>query len=221
MKLLSCFLIATILALNSFGANLPRRRSVRSVPHHNVVKQNVVVNELVIERKVVEFDEYGAVRVVAIPVTDYGPEYYWKYDGDSEELRNYRISDEDIERIKKAVIDEYARRYPSQNPVEGEPIPEPPVSDASDLDKKIEVLFIRECSSCHSDNNPKGGLTLINQVGGLSILAENIGHKTRWNVYDRTHGGGHLDPELIMPLNKERLSDEDIDLIHEWARQGE
>jgi len=212
--LLSLCLVLSLFNVSDAGILRPRvSRSSHHVSH-------VIYDQDRIVQKVVEFDNYAPIRVIAAPVTDYGPEYYWYVNQDSMEPEYLTdqgvISDADIDRIADAVIEKFTKEFDFKRK-EGSDVPSEPVKPtASDLDEQVKALFVNHCATCHGDK-ASGGLQLLNKDSGVWML-NNIDPVTRWTIYDRTHGGANLDSAKRMPKNQEPLSDQDIELLQEWAR---
>ena len=216
MKVIIALLVG-LSCLPLYGAGIRGRNRVANHSNHKVV-----VNELVYEQKVVEGYLNAPLQIVAVPVTGLGPDYYWT-DG-IEEIRNMKVSDEDIERISNAVIAKFKAEFTVNNgvnttPESPETTPEEtPQGEIDELTMKVEEIFINHCVTCHGDNT-QNGFTLLNKVGDTYIMAE-LDRLTKWNIYDRVQGGAHLPTSKRMPKNQEPLSDEDVETIQQWARES-
>jgi hypothetical protein len=183
-----------------------------------VVHNNQYANQVVIEQKVIQFDDFGKLRVIAVPVTSYGPQYYYQ----AEPLRRpSNISDEDIDKIIQGVVDGVLKQIqvvgddggPVQPPVEPEHPTTPPVGQpTSDLDAKVLDLFVNKCITCHIEGTSKGKLTLIKADNSMGVLSDRQISK----VVRRAEGGFGLPANKRMPLNAEPLSDEDVQLLKSW-----
>lgn len=220
MRFLSLFLIVA-LSIPLYGGGISRSRA-RVVQHYN--------NDVVIQQKIVQFDNFERLQVIAVPVTDTGVQYYYQ----SEPLRGRNLSEQDkkeiVEEIVKGVLAGIEENFevvgengnkPTDKPTEkpqGGNIPpkiDPPVSTGSELDKEILNLVTANCAICHTEGslNKEGIPTLLKLDGTLNVLADTEKEKLRrWNIWDSVYRGR-------MPKNGTILSESDADTFYKWIKE--
>ncbi|HEU0006327.1 MAG TPA: DUF1549 domain-containing protein, partial [Terriglobia bacterium] len=97
----------------------------------------------------------------------------------------------------------------------------PPSKRKVDFVKDIRPLLASKCYSCHGPNEQKNQLRwdvkAIAAKGGLSGPAFKPG-KSAESLVIRLVAG--LQPDLVMPLNGERLSSAEVGLLRAWIDQG-
>lgn len=147
-----------------------------------------------IRTKTVEFRD--SIKVIGIPVTETGVEYYFQ--------RNITggISDEDAQKIAKAVIDEMEKRLGTL------PAPEP---DVSEVEQKVFEIVKNKCAGCHKPDQPDGDLSFI--TDGRLDLHDN---REKWS---KAEIAGAMEDEVFdqrMPKGKPPLTDEEIEVFREF-----
>ena len=212
MKKFLSLLIVLFLFSPSYGATKSR-----------VVYNNQKVDQVIIEQKVIKFDDFNQLRVIAIPVTNYGPQYYYE----AEPLRrNQNLSQEDIDKIVQGVVDGIINQLEvvgedgeaGNSPADPDKPQNPPVGtpdkpDLSSLDAQVLHLFSNKCYHCHDSSSHQGNLILVSDDESLADLTDRQVAK----VIRRTVGGFGLDPQHRMPLNSDALPQEEIELLQKWA----
>lgn len=91
-----------------------------------------------------------------------------------------------------------------------------------DFNTEIRPLLNSKCGNCHGGVKRNGGLSVIsrealfspNESGMPAIIPGKPGES---ELMRRIR---HSDPELRMPLDKDPLTEEEIDLLNAWIRQG-
>lgn len=179
-------------------------------PYHanQVVKKDVVV----VKEKVVEFDA----------------DYYLGLDGyyaAQDKAVAEHGSGARLERLESQVdilIKALADKYNLGGETKPKPVtPEvsPPSGDPKPVDSlnaQVFTIFKKNCITCHGPNQAAGKLKLIGRDNQGDFLVD-VGLKA-FKVYDRVAGIHLQDRGLdLMPLNKQPLSDEDVQTIWVWA----
>lgn len=73
----------------------------------------------------------------------------------------------------------------------------------------VTILLTNNCASCHSGQATTGGsFSFFDENKHLKALSR----ETKWDMFDQVYDGR-------MPKGKSPLSDADVDLIRQWARQ--
>ncbi|SNY91966.1 PSD1 and planctomycete cytochrome C domain-containing protein [Flagellimonas pacifica] len=95
-------------------------------------------------------------------------------------------------------------------------------SDPIDFGSQIKPILNKHCISCHGGVKKNGGFSLLfkeeafaNTESGVPAIIP--GNASRSEFIKRLH---EEDPELRMPYEKPKLSDEEINLLTEWINQG-
>lgn len=184
------------------------------------VKQRVQ-NEVVVQQKVIKFDDFSQLRVVAVPVSNLGLQYYYE----AEPLRrNDNLSDEDIDKIVSGVVEgildqiqvtgegEPDPQGPGTSPEGPEPQNSPVGEQPSTLDEKVLSLFNNKCLVCHDTTSHKGKLVLVGDDGKLSKFTDGQVAK----ILRRTTGGFNLPQNKRMPLNSDALEDTEVQTLIDW-----
>lgn len=100
--------------------------------------------------------------------------------------------------------------------------PIPPASKKEvDFKKDIQPLFREKCHKCHGPEKQQGGLRLDRRDdalnGGDSGPAFEVG-KSESSLLIKYVAA--VDPDVVMPPEGEKLSDEQIGLLRAWIDQG-
>lgn len=187
---------------------------------HGYVQRN---NNVVVRQKVVQFDEFQTLKVVAIPVSDTGLQYYYE----AQPLRGSRkLSQEDVDTLVNAIMSEFDKRFEVTDEAgedePGEPdspegTPDQPTGQPAEAttESKVIALFQERCATCHDGTNPKNKIVLLSNEHNLATLTDRQVSK----IVIRTEGGAGLDKSLLMPKGGPALSQEDIDLLKLWQRE--
>lgn len=217
MKLLSFFLcLAITISASAGGVSRSRARIV----HHNV-------DQVIIAEKIIQFDEFANLQVIAVPITSTGVQYYYQ----SEPLRGrgQGLSDEDrkliVEEIVKGVLAGIEVVGDDGKPVEkpntgGGGTIEPPKVDpptvGSDLDKQVLGIFTANCSSCHTAGalHAESIPVLLAEDGSLAKLTDKpLEQLRRFKIHDAVFYNR-------MPKNSSPLSEGDVDVLHRWIKEA-
>lgn len=187
--------------------------------HRKVVKE-VYNTEVVHSQKIIEFNKFNTLKVIAVPVTSYGPAYHYESLGLRRNAASKPLSQEDMDYIITGVV----QGIKDQILVVEEPEPEDPASpeqpqtppvgeQPSDLKSQVVGIFNNRCIQCHDSTTNKGNLTLLLEDGQINpdLTDRQVSKITR-----RTRGGNGLDLKQRMPLNADALSDEEIDILQRW-----
>lgn len=214
MKSLALGLALLMMTPLTAGVSRSRSRYISSY-HDNV-------NRVVIEQKVLEYDD--SLKIIAVPVTDIGLQYYYQ----SEPLRGRGLSEDDKKQIIEEVvagvlkgIDEKFEVVPDEGGENGNqgggvvpPVQPPTDNNTSALDAAILKIVTSKCSTCHTEDGlAKDGIpTLLKKDGSLSVLADLKDEKLRrWDIHDSVFSGR-------MPKNDTPLTDEEVDTFKQWAK---
>lgn len=181
---------------------------------HVVASKNI--DQIVIQQKVVQFDDFGQLRVVAIPVTSYGPQYYYEA---APLRRDNKLSDEDIQKIIDGVVAGVIQQIEvvgdggntTEKPATKPDVPSTP-TPVTNLESQVLTLFVNKCATCHTEGSPKGKLALLNKDDTMGKLTDRQVSK----IIRRTEGGAGIDENHMMPLGGPALPQEDIDLLKRW-----
>lgn len=95
-------------------------------------------------------------------------------------------------------------------------------SDRIDFNAEIRPVLNNKCLSCHGGVKQRGGLSLLFReealkAGDSGIPAIVPGHPDQSELMNRIR---HHDPEERMPLEKDPLSEKEIEAFESWIRQG-
>lgn len=90
------------------------------------------------------------------------------------------------------------------------------------FDRQIQPLFAEKCLACHGSDKDEAGLRLHRQQDAVSELTSGAfaivpGAPDQSTLLDRV---SHLDAELRMPPEGERLSKDQVALLTRWIKQG-
>jgi mono/diheme cytochrome c family protein len=104
--------------------------------------------------------------------------------------------------------------------VEAGKIP-PPAKRAVDFAKDIQPLFKDKCYKCHGSSRQEAGLRLDRRDdalnGGDSGPMFVSGKSAESRLIQYVAG---VDPDVVMPPEGDKLSDEEIGLLRAWIDQG-
>lgn len=206
-----------ILSMPVYGGGISRSRA-RIVSHHN--------NDIVIQQKIVQFSQFENLQVIAVPVTDTGVQYYYQ----SEPLRGRNLSEQDkkeiVEEIVKGVLAGIDERFevtgedgkPVEKPNTGggtvEPPKEDPATPTSDLEKQVLNIFTNSCAICHTEGklDIDGIPTLLASDGSIKKLPDSsLEQLKRFKVWESTFYNH-------MPKNGTPLNEEQVEILHKWAK---
>ena len=95
-------------------------------------------------------------------------------------------------------------------------------ADEVDFERDIAPIFEESCLYCHGEDEQESGLRLDRRVsllrGGDSGLAAIVpGDPQKSYLIDVIQ---HVDEEMAMPPDDEKLSDDDIALLTQWIKEG-
>lgn len=181
---------------------------------------NKNVQQVLVKQKIVDLGFPNGVNTLLVPSSQIGSQYYYSV-----------ASDQSIDALSDSIVNKLIKKmypngvvppYPGPEPTPT-PTPNPaptPNPQPSNLDAQVTDIFLKNCANCHSGDNPKAGLKLLDngQLGKLSddpITASLI----KWDIFDRVDGS-HLSKDLIMPKGAKPLAQSDVDIIRNWARNS-
>ena len=217
MKYLSIFL-ALMLAFPSYGGGVSRSRAKVVKSYNN--------NDVVIEQKVIQYDNFSRLQVIAVPVTDLGLQYYYQ----SEPLRGRNLSEEDrkaiVEDIIAGVLAGIDQRFEIPTGDDGNVgggnaedgnVPPPQDDNSSDLDKKVLAMMEKyNCGTCHTEGQlEKPNMpTLLTKDGKLKTLEDpKLERLRRYDIHDSVYSGR-------MPKNSNVVSDGDAKTFYDWIKEA-
>jgi hypothetical protein len=168
-------------------------------PANSVYNQNRKNENIIVKEKVVQFG--SNLKIVGIPVTDLGPEYYYRKSPQKGEMINEdSLARKIAEEIAKKLVELGIR------PVE------PNKQDQTVA--KANDLIDKRCASCHSGDNPDAGLSFVDEGGKLKLVDKNeklTQPEIAWlmfsNVLDET-----------MPKSGNKLNLDETKVVHEYAK---
>ncbi|MFY0598691.1 MAG: DUF1553 domain-containing protein [Cyclobacteriaceae bacterium] len=91
-----------------------------------------------------------------------------------------------------------------------------------DFNTEVRPILNKSCISCHGGVKQSGGFGLVFRENALSESKNGNfgivpGHPEKSEMISRIN---HKNPELRMPLEKDPLTQEEIDLLTTWVKQG-
>lgn len=186
--------------------------------HRKVVKQ-VYDNQVVVSQKIIEFDKFNTLKVIAVPVTSYRPAYHYESLGLRRNAPAKPLSQEDMDYIITGVVQDIKDQIlvveepEPEDPASPEQPQTPPVGEQpSDLKTQVLGIFNNKCIHCHDSSTHKGNLTLVKEDGTMSPFSDRMVSK----IIRRTEGGYGLPDGKRMPLNADSLTDEEIEILKRW-----
>lgn len=174
-------------------------------------KCNVVAKSKVVQGYHV-YNDYNRdiVRVLAVPVTSFGPEYYYKLGNDiSEDRLVEKVSDRLLEKLKaepyNAICAKLKREESQESTQPVEPVVEPVVE--AELSRALKVVIDNSCVNCHNEKKASGGFNLVDYTRDGKPLT-----KGDWSdIYFAVEDGS-------MPKNNTVLPQESVNLIKKFVR---
>lgn len=97
----------------------------------------------------------------------------------------------------------------------------PSTRRAVDFTKEIRPLFREHCFKCHGPKRQEGGLRLDRRDDGLNGGDSGplfVAGKSGESILIKYVAG--VDPDVVMPPEGDKLSDEQIGLLRGWIDQG-
>ncbi|SMD46373.1 Planctomycete cytochrome C [Aquiflexum balticum DSM 16537] len=95
-------------------------------------------------------------------------------------------------------------------------------SDQVDFSTEVKPILNKNCISCHGGVKKNGGFSVLFEEEALALTKSGVaaiipGDPKNSELIKRLH---EEDPELRMPYHRASLTDEEIQTLHKWIKQG-
>lgn len=153
------------------------------------------------------------IRAVAVPVTDFGVDFYYRIEP---RLGEREIAERVTQNIERGVLKEnnellkrIVELLERLNQNGSHPKPQPkPTPEPSSIPDEVQNILINKCAVCHSADSPTKGYDFENFLFNDS----DIRTAEKWKIFDQVDRGR-------MPKNASPLIQSEVDAIRKWAQQ--
>jgi hypothetical protein len=208
MAIALCF--STVGMATNYNTDCAVRRSLEK--HSHIYANRKVVADFQYQNIVKEV----IVKAIAVPVTDFHADYYYKLErGIDEEALAEKIAErvgQKLDYFASKIAEELRKAPVTTLPPDDEPEPEPEEPETTSIEVPVDVSALLEkynCASCHDATEKK---TKFWNFASMTRNDKPFTIADWWRISDAVESGR-------MPKSNKKMSDTESKLIEAWVRK--